>query len=93
MHAKWGIGLTGGLVIANPIPVEEEIPAGEITPAIEEAVADAKRQGVAGKDVTPFLLARIGEATQGRSLAANIALVENNVLVAARIAAAYARLP
>jgi pseudouridine-5'-phosphate glycosidase len=93
MHAKWGIGLTGGLVIANPIPVEEEIPAGEITPAIEEAVADAKRQGVAGKDVTPFLLARIGEATQGRSLAANIALVENNMLVAARIAAAYARLP
>src|SRR5204863_5812613 len=41
MHAKWGIGLTGGLVIANPIPVEEEILAGEITPAIEEAVADA----------------------------------------------------
>jgi pseudouridine-5'-phosphate glycosidase len=93
MQAKWRMGLKGGLVIANPIPAAHEIPASDIAPAIEHALADAARQGIAGKDVTPFLLARIGEVTEGRSLLANIALVENNAHVAARIATAYARLP
>src|SRR5207244_1509799 len=64
MQAKWRMGLKGGLVIANPIPPAHEIPAAEIAPAIEQALIDAKAKSITGKQVTPFLLARIGEATK-----------------------------
>jgi pseudouridine-5'-phosphate glycosidase len=90
MRAKWEMGLKGGLVIANPIPADTEIPAAEIAPVIEAAVRKAEAAGVAGKELTPFLLAEIAGVTQGRSLAANIALVKNNARVAAEIAVAYA---
>ena len=90
MKAKWGMGLKGGVVVANPIPQEFEIPAVEIAPVIEKAVAEAKRQKISGKHVTPFLLARLAEVTGGRSLKANIALVKHNAEVAARIAIAFA---
>jgi pseudouridylate synthase len=93
MQAKWRMGDVGGLVIANPIPAAHEIPAGEIMPEIEKALAEAKVRAIVGKEVTPFLLARLAESTAGRSLAANIALVENNARVAAEIATAYARPP
>ena len=89
MRAKWEMGLRGGIVVANPIPADFEIPASEITPLIEKAVAEAQVEKIEGKDVTPFLLARLARATAGRSLAANIELVKNNALVAARIAKAY----
>jgi len=89
MRAKWEMGLRGGIVVANPIPADFEIPANEITPLIEKAVAEAQAEKIEGKDVTPFLLARLARATAGRSLAANIELVKNNALVAARIAKAY----
>jgi len=89
MRAKWEMGLRGGIVVANPIPADFEIPASEITPLIEKAVAEAQAEKIEGKDVTPFLLARLARATAGRSLAANIELVKNNALVAARIAKAY----
>lgn len=91
MKAKWSLGLKGGVVVANPISPADEIPASEITPHINRALAEAKAQGVAGKQVTPFLLKRITEITEGRSLKANIALVMNNARVAAAIAVAYAR--
>lgn len=91
MKAKWGLGLQGGVVVANPIPAADEIPAAEITPHIARALAEAKEQGIAGKNVTPFLLKRITEITAGRSLTANIALVMNNARVAAEIAVAYGR--
>ncbi len=91
LNAKWRMGLPGGALIANPVPAEHEIPAGEISAAIEDALADAGRQGIGGKAVTPFLLARIAELTKGRSLAANIALVLANARLAARIAVAAAR--
>ncbi len=91
MDAKWSMGLAGGVIVANPIPEAFEIPNAEISPVINAAVAEAKEKGVSGKEVTPFLLARLAELTGGRSLAANIALVENNAAVAARIAVAYAR--
>ena len=81
------LGLQGGQLIANPIPVEAEIPLAEITPSIETALAEAAAQGISAKAVTPFLLQRIFELTGGRSLTANIALVRNN----ARLAAAIAR--
>lgn len=90
MRAKWRMGLKGGLVIANPIPAEAEIPAAEIAPVVEAAVKMAEAKGVAGKDLTPFLLAEIAGVTGGRSLAANIALVKNNARVAAEIAVAFA---
>jgi pseudouridine-5'-phosphate glycosidase len=81
------LGLPGGQLVANPIPLDAEIPRAEIMPVIETALAEAEAQGIAAKAVTPFLLQRIFELTDGRSLASNIALVLNN----ARLAAAIAR--
>lgn len=81
------LGLPGGQLVANPIPPDAEITLAEITPQIEAALAEATAKGIAAKAVTPFLLQRIFELTDGRSLAANIALVLNN----ARLAAAIAR--
>ena len=81
------LGLPGGQVVANPIPAGDEIPAADLVPMIETAQAEAEAQGIAAKDVTPWLLDRIAELTAGRTLTANIALVLNN----ARLAAAIAR--
>ena len=92
MRTKWEMGLEGGVVVANPIPAEAEIPAAEIAPVIEAAIAKAAANGIHGKELTPFLLAEIAGVTGGRSLAANIALVRNNARVAAQIATAYAEL-
>ena len=80
------LGLAGGQLVANPIPPEAEIPRSEIDPVIASALDEATQQGIAAKAVTPFLLARIFELTQGRSLAANIALVKHNARLAAAIA-------
>ena len=90
MRAKWEMGLKGGIVVANPIPAEAEIPAAEIAPVIEAALHKAAAKGIQGKETTPFLLAEIAGVTEGRSLAANIALVRNNARVAGSIAVAYA---
>lgn len=93
LHAAWdGLGLTTGISIANPIPAADEIPAAEISSVIEAALSELTEQGVTGQDVTPFLLHRVVERTEGRSLAANLALVRNNAVVAAQIAVAYAKL-
>ncbi|MGR3434726.1 MAG: pseudouridine-5'-phosphate glycosidase [Shimia sp.] len=81
------LGLPGGQLIANPIPEADEIPRSTLAPLIERALAEAGARGVAGKDVTPFLLARILASTEGASLDANVALVRNN----ARLGAAIAR--
>jgi pseudouridylate synthase len=91
MKAKWAMNLQGGIVVANPIPHEAEIMAVEIAPIIDKAIAEAKAQNIIGKNVTPFLLKRLAEITQGRSLAANIALVKNNTKLAAEIALAYSQ--
>ncbi len=85
LRVKWELGLAGGALIANPAPGEEVPPR-----VIEQAVEDAERQGVTGKAVTPFVLSRIVELTEGRSLRANIALVRNNARLAAEIAMALA---
>lgn len=86
MRARLGLG--GGQLVANPIPVEAEIPRDQINPVIEQALAEAEAQGIAAKAVTPFLLSRIFELTEGRSLDSNIALVLNNARLAAAIAVA-----
>ena len=80
------LGLSGGQLVANPIPAGAESPRAEITPFIEAALAEAATQGITAKAVTPFLLQRLFEATEGRSLTANIALVLNNAALAAAIA-------
>ncbi|MFO7309141.1 MAG: pseudouridine-5'-phosphate glycosidase [Pseudomonadota bacterium] len=90
IRAHRALGLNSGVLVANPIPAEAEIPAAEIAPVIESALLEAAAAGITGKDVTPFLLPRVVEATAGRSLRANIALVENNAVLAAQIAVALA---
>ncbi len=84
------LGLPGGQLIANPIPAEAEIPAATLAPLIAQALDEAKAQGVTAKEVTPFLLGRTLELTEGRSLTANIALVRNNARLGAEIACALA---
>jgi len=90
VRAKAALGLTGGVLVANPIPAEAEIPAGEIGEHVALALAEAEREHVSGKAVTPFLLDRLLVTTHGRSLRANIALVEDNARLAAEIAVAAA---
>jgi pseudouridine-5'-phosphate glycosidase len=85
------LGLPGGQLVANPIPVDAEIASAEIRPHIETALAEAAAQGIAAKAVTPYLLQRIFELTEGRSLTANIALVLSNARLAAAIATELAR--
>lgn len=82
------LGLPGGQLVANPIPLEAEIPRAEIMPHIEMALSEAAAGGIAAKAVTPFLLSRLFELTAGRSLGANIALVLSNARLAAAIASA-----
>ncbi len=90
MRAKWELGLAGGVVIANPIPVEAEIPEAEIGALIARAVAEADEQGITGAAITPYLLGRIVELSGGTSLEANIELVRNNARLGAQVAVAYA---
>ncbi len=93
-HAmRRAMDLEGGALVVNPIPPGDEIPAVDLAPVIAQAQADADAQGIAGKAVTPFLLQRIFELTEGRSLVANIALVRNNARLAARIASCLGTMP
>lgn len=92
MRAKWNLGLSGGISIANPVPTEDEIPAEEIGALIEQALAECDERGISGKDITPFLLGRIVELSGGRSLETNIALVRSNARLGAALALAYQRL-
>ena len=89
-RARLALGLPGGVVVANPIPASAEIPVAEIEPVIEQALRDAAASGVRSAALTPFVLGRIGAATAGRSVPANLALAENNARVAAAIAVAIA---
>ena len=82
----------GGLLIANPVPEDHALEEAMIEGRIAEAVAEAKAQGVAKKEATPFLLQRVVELTGGRSLEANIALIKNNAILAAQTAAELAKL-
>jgi pseudouridine-5'-phosphate glycosidase len=82
------LGLSGGVVIANPIPLEHALDGDEIDAVIADAIKEMDRLRITGKDTTPFLLGRIAERTEGRSLRANIELVVNNARLAAEIARA-----
>jgi len=89
LHTKWQMQLSGAVLIANPIPVAQEIPAAIIETTIVQALAAAKSANVFGKDLTPFLLKYIADHTNGESLASNIALIKNNAILGAEIAVAY----
>lgn len=91
LKAKWEMNLKGGVVIANPIPAEHELDYDLITNAIEKALLEAKKQGIKGKESTPFLLAKVKEVTEGKSLKANLELVYNNAQVGAKIAKELAK--
>ncbi|MDB5099407.1 MAG: uncharacterized protein JWM80_3828 [Cyanobacteria bacterium RYN_339] len=87
LRAHWALGL-GGAIVANPIPVEDELPPEQIEEAIRRALMEAEAGGIQGKAVTPFLLDRLRTITEGRSLAANVALVKHNARVGAALAVA-----
>ena len=89
MKVKWELGLEGGLVIANPVLREDAMDEEVIEDAITKSLKEASEKGIDGKAVTPFLLERISQMTDGESLKSNIALVRNNALVGAKIASAY----
>lgn len=91
-HVKRELGLRGGMLVTNPIPEEYSMDADVINKAIDEAVEEAKEQGIHGKATTPFLLAKIKDITGGDSLAANIQLVYNNAKLAADTACELAKL-
>jgi pseudouridine-5'-phosphate glycosidase len=86
LKTKWDVGLDGGMVVAVPIPEQHALDGDEIDTDLDKAITEMQRQGITGKDTTPFLLASIAERTGGRSLEANIQLVLNNARVAAEIA-------
>nr|WP_278429942.1 pseudouridine-5'-phosphate glycosidase [Brevibacillus laterosporus] len=89
MDTKWKLGMQGGMVISNPVPEESALPYDQIEAAIQQALAEAKENNIAGKKVTPFLLSKVKELTAGKSLETNIALVYHNAEVAAKIAVEY----
>ncbi|ABY95583.1 MULTISPECIES: pseudouridine-5'-phosphate glycosidase [Thermoanaerobacter] len=86
IKTKWDLGLKGGVLIANPIPEEYALDKAYIDKAIEDALYEAEKRNIKGKEITPFLLDKIKDLTQGKSLKANIELVKNNAHVGAKIA-------
>ena len=93
LDATWrDLRMSRGVCIANPIAVDDEIPAAEIDDVISEALAELSAQGVTGQAVTPFLLSRIVDQTGGRSLTANISLIKRNAALAADVAVEYSYL-
>ncbi|MBP3816450.1 MAG: pseudouridine-5'-phosphate glycosidase [Firmicutes bacterium] len=89
---KRELGLDGGVLITNPIPEEESMDEAEINGVIDKAIKEMDERGIKGKDCTPFLLAKVAEITEGKSLDANIKLVFNNAKVGTEIAKAYCKL-
>jgi len=88
IRTKWDLGLQSGIVIANPIPEESALSRTYVNRIINKAILEAANKGIKGKKLTPFLLSRINELSEGKSLKANIELIKNNARVGARIARA-----
>lgn len=93
LHARDVLQLDGGVLITNPVPVADEIPQSDMQTFIEQAISESQAAGVTGKAVTPWLLGRIVEITEGRSLLTNQALIINNARLAANLAVALATGP
>jgi pseudouridine-5'-phosphate glycosidase len=89
LHVKWALGLSGAVLIANPVPADEEVPQEAIEISIQEALKAAAAQNIKGKALTPFLLTYITKHTKGESLQANMALIRHNAKLGAEIAKAF----
>ncbi|WP_304333205.1 pseudouridine-5'-phosphate glycosidase [Brachyspira innocens] len=92
LNTKWSLGLEGGVLVCNPIPEEYEMDKDYINKIIDDTVKEAKDKNISGKDVTPFILAKLHSVTENKSLKANKELVYNNCKVAANIAYEYSNL-
>jgi len=89
LKTKWDLSIEGGLLVTNPIPKTFELEFAIMNEAINEAIIEADKEKIKGKEITPFLLSKVNEITQGKSLNANIKLIQNNAALAAKIAIHY----
>ncbi len=89
LETKWKLGLNGAVLIANPVPEDQEIDPGEMEVYINQALQAAKEKNISGKEVTPFILQHIAGHSNGESLATNIALIKHNAALGAQLAVAY----
>jgi pseudouridine-5'-phosphate glycosidase len=93
VQAARALGYRGGVLVVTPVPEGDEVPMAELNPIIDAALAEAAAAGISGGAVTPFVLEHIAVATGGRTVAANLALIEHNAEVAAAVAAALGTAP
>ena len=91
LKTKWDLSLDGGVLVTNPIPVGFELETGVMNDAINQAIIEADNNKISGKKITPYLLSKVNEITQGKSLEANIKLIQNNADLAAKIALHYSK--
>ena len=89
LKTKWGLSIEGGVLVTNPIPKTFELESDMMNKAINEAIIEADKEKIKGKEITPYLLSKVNEITQGKSLNANIKLIQNNAALAAKIAIHY----
>ena len=91
LKTKWNLLIDGGVLVANPIPIAFELETSIMNGAINQAIIDADNENITGKEITPYLLSKVNEITQGKSLDANIKLIQNNAALAAKIALHYSK--
>jgi pseudouridine-5'-phosphate glycosidase len=91
VRVHWGMGATTGVVVGNPVPTEYEMPAEIYQGSLEQALKEASTKGIRGREVTPFLLDRMRQLSEGRSVFSNLALLRHNALVAGSLATLLAR--
>ena len=91
LKTKWNLLIDGGVLVANPIPIAFELETSIMNGAINQAIIDANNENITGKEITPYLLSKVNEITQGKSLDANIKLIQNNAALAAKIALHYSK--
>jgi pseudouridine-5'-phosphate glycosidase len=89
LKTKWDLSIKGGVLVANPIPIAFELEWVMMNEAINKAIIEADKEKIIGKEITPYLLSKVNEITQGKSLNANIKLIQNNAALAAKIAIHY----
>ena len=89
LKTKWSLSIDGGVLVTNPIPVAFELESSIMNEAINEAIIEANNENISGKEITPYLLSKVNELTEGKSLDANIKLIQNNANLASKIALHY----
>ena len=91
LKTKWDLSLDGGIIVANPIPIQFQLPSKIMDEAIDKAIIEANKEKIIGKEITPYLLSKVNELTEGKSLDSNIKLIQNNAELAAKIAVHYSK--